>query len=262
LSSSTAADGAASKRVGARRWTVVPPTYEMTLRPAAPVRRDGPYGRYGRPLFATVGACTKIDNDDFVIVLTRLLEQFPEGAFLWTDGTGYPHFPARLQRFGIEQRCHNVGAFEIDDFAPEIDVHLDGFPYGTAEAAIRMLACGCPSIGMAVKESLYGYIYNPLLANGFGDADRQARARALFFPPGEPSRLLIADTVEGYVALAARAARDPAYRAACAAAYRSLFTELLRDGAHSAEAWRRALATGVREIQTGVAAPPCRSDST
>lgn len=256
LSSSADIGGDLAKTVGARRWSVVPPPYDLELRALQPVRRDGPYSQYGRPLFATVGACTKIDNDDFMIVLKRLLELFPDGAFLWTDGTGYPHFPARLQRFGLAHRCHNVGALDIADFAPEIDVHLDGFPYGTAEAALRMLGSGCPTVGMAVKESLYGYVYNPLLANGFGDPELRARARALFLPPGETSRLLVAQTVEHYVELAAHVARDPAYRAACTVAYHSVFSELLHDGAYSAEAWRRALVAALDHAPAGAAISP------
>ena len=203
------------------------------------------YSALGRPLFATVGSVQKLANEAFMTMLTRLLERFPGAAFLWTDATGHPGFPALLQRHGLAARCHNVGFVDIAAFAPEIDVHLDSFPYGTAEAALRMLAHGCPTVGMAVKDSLHGYVYGPLLAHGFDDPQRRAAARALMLPPDHSPRLLIADDFDRYVALAEAVARDPTYRAACAAAYQKLYNEILADGGYAAEAWRAALTSMV-----------------
>jgi len=244
LSSSAAADGSRSKTIAGRRWLVIPPIYEIALHDPAPVRRDGPYAAFGRPLFATVGGIQKIDNDDFMTMLARLLDALPGAAFLWTSAVAYPQFDERARRFGIVERCHNVGFVDIDLFAPQIDVHLDGFPYGTAVAAMRMLAFGCPTVSMAVKESLFGYIYNPLLTDGLGSPERLAGARDLLLPPDATPRLLVAESIDQYVALAVRVARDPDYRAACAAAYRTLFADLLGDGGYAAEAWRAALTAG------------------
>ena len=247
LSEPTPVEPPPSTRVGKRVWTAVPPLFAITRHPVEPVRRDGPLARLGRPLFATVGGFQKFQNDAFGGMLARLLSEFPEGAFLCTARPSYRPIRELFERFGIADRCHNIGYVDLDDFAPQIDVHLDGFPYGTGEAAIRMLARGCPTVGMAVKLSMHSFIYHQLMANGFGNPDLQARAQALFFPPGERSRLLIADTIGEYLAFAVAVARDPEYRASCAEAHRTLFEELLADGAYSTEAWRRALVSALEQ---------------
>jgi hypothetical protein len=247
LSSSAADDGGSTKTVAGQRWTAVSPIYPLDPHPVQPVRRDGPHATLGRPLFATVaGGIQRFANDDFIAMVARLLNAVPGSAFLCSAADDYQPVMERVHRFGIADRWHNLGWIDVDAFAPQIDVHLDSFPYGTGVSSLRMLAHGCPTVSMPIKESLYGYIYNPLLAHGWGNPRRQAAARALFFPPHEPQRLLVGRTMDEYVSLAVTVARDPDYRTACVEAYQRLFVELLRDGAYAVEAWRGALVSAVR----------------
>jgi hypothetical protein len=164
------------------------------------------------PKFGTVGRSEKIAVPEFLAAAMRIVQDVPGAGFYWTGRQ-----PLKV----VEQTLHAtpnqyVGWVDPQAYISKLDVYLETLRLGGLSTATAW-ECGVPAVALNNVHSTYGGIEHPGLAS--------------------------AATVDEYVAMAVRLAKDSAYRAAVVKAQNeALAEEITRAGEDVCKFWE--VATG------------------
>lgn len=236
FSSTPPTDGSLTKQVRGQRWDLLPSVFPLNGHEIPHSGTTIAFGTFGRP--------EKIADPKFLTIVRQILDQVPGARFHWCAAAKGMPAPTYMQELlseaGILDRSIFRGWVSADDFARDVDVHLESFPFGTATAAFDLLARGRPTVSLRGHLTTHALIWNPLMISGFGDPVAAATARARMRLDTDQSLWLEARDEQEYIALAVRLAKDTAWRRQAWLAYRDLAAPLA-TGRHVATAFVAAL---------------------
>lgn len=228
---SIGAPGQLERDIGGRRWRAVelavPDQHsgvsgERLKAEGESIRKRLPSGTDF--VLATMGRPEKLDNEDFVSTLARILETVPRACFLWFGSEESPSVRRRMQERGISDRCLFQGFQDIAAYAHAIDLHLDSFPFPGGYTVFETMAASKPTVFMDTVDARQTGVLRdilPLVEGVSGSTDDCRLARSIFHTEsGGDSLLYMARDEDEYVSMARRLLSDPALRVASGAANR------------------------------------------
>lgn len=209
-------------------WEVVPQIFSRPSMPVDPARVAEERRRFSQHdlLFGTLARSEKFNSPAFLNAVVRILRDNPQAGYLWTGRERHEGVAAHFAAAGVADRCHFIGWVDTALYARVLDIFLETFPFGCGLTGIQAMEAGTPLLSYAVPETIHGMFFQrPLAAGGAG----AAQIRHLLAPDDGSAPLLYPDTVDGYVALANRLARDSVFRHAVGKAGQAYFRSQLTD---------------------------------
>lgn len=227
-----------TKSIGGRTWLAGPVASAEWTAPGKAEEAGAIRGTLGayRIVYGCFGREEKLDSDEFLDAVARVLKAVPDAAFVWTGRTRHPPIQRRLEAAGVAERCHYIGWVDTKLYAQVIDVFLDSFPFPCGFTLYEAMAAGKPVVLFANAASAHtgvNALLGPLLDEGDPGREAARLARSIFRREGE-DLCLRAMNPDQYVELAVRVGTDDGLRARSGAACRQFVERFLADRARAA----------------------------
>jgi hypothetical protein len=192
-------------------------------------------------LIASIGRPQKIDNDDFIKMLSIVLKSNHQVAFLWFGKEELISVKNRMRHYGIEQQCFFQGWVDSKLYANLIDIHLDSFPFPTGFTARETMAVGCPNVFMYNESSYYTLTILssilPFLEKQVGTQELQNKITEIFYDENGCLLLSMADSIEKYAEETIRLINDSGFRKKVGNAGKRFIMEIIENEQYLAESF-------------------------
>ncbi len=166
-------------------------------------------------LLGSFGREEKLNNQDYLMAVVKILKNNPDCAFLWTGRTELPEIKKTFEDAAVQAQCFYIGWVNTRFYAHAIDIFLDSFPFPCGFTALEAMALGKAIVFFASKESsttgVRGAI-TPLLERREGTLSQQNTMRDVFHYGSDNTLYLCAESADEYVAMADSLIKNVEYR--------------------------------------------------
>jgi predicted O-linked N-acetylglucosamine transferase (SPINDLY family) len=187
----------------------------------------------GTVLLGSIGRAQKIDSNEFLLALAKILLSRPNTKFLWFGDSELASVRSRMKQAGISERCLFQGHVTVEIYAKVLDIHLDSFPFPTGLTMCDTLSAGRAFVWLdsdVTQANGVPPLVVPLVKGILGTPAEQDLARSIFTDPESAESLLpLARDAEHFVQLAVRMIDDPVYRAKVGQAGQNYMRNFLLD---------------------------------
>lgn len=190
-------------------------------------------------LLGTIGRPQKIDNDEFIQMLSLVLKPNPQAAFLWFGNEELSSVKNKMRQYGIEKQCFFQGWVDSKLYANVIDIHLDSFPFPCGLTNRETMAAGCPNVFM-YNEDTYNIsmLQNilPILEKKAGTEEQQTKVADIFTSvESNKCLLLFSENIEDYAKNVNELIKNEAFRYKIGSAGKSFVDNYLESGSYLAD---------------------------